>query len=149
MSQARLFREEWVERQRAGARPGELVRHARWMRRATLILVASVAACVVAASRVSVAQSLQLPAVVTGQTAVASLTGAGAPRPVVGERVVYYPDGAGGSVHGRVVVVGATAVRAVLAGRASRRPGRLVISLPSRSLLAVLAGSFTSGGGGG
>ncbi len=79
MSQARLFREEWVERQRAGARPGELVRHARWMRRATLILVASVAACVVAASRVSVAQSLQLPAVVTGQTAVASLTGAGAP----------------------------------------------------------------------
>jgi hypothetical protein len=134
-----VFRERWRDSQSAGARPGELIKQPGWIDPGLVGLAVLVAAGAVAASAVTVAQTVALPAVVQGTSVTADRTGASAPAPGT---PVQLREGSGTTLGAVVVEVTPTEVTAQLDRPSAASTGELLVPVARQRLVSVLLPRF-------
>ena len=134
-----VFRERWRDSQSAGARPGELIKQPGWIDPGLVGLAVLVAAGAVAASVVTVAQSVALPAVVQGTSVTRR------PHWRFGTRSgdpVQLREGSGTTLGAVVVEVTPTEVTAQLDRPSAASTGELLVPVARQRLISVLLPRF-------
>jgi len=130
-----VFREQWRDRQSAGARPGELINQPGWIDAGLVVLGVLLVAGAVPAATMTVARTAALPAVKEGLSVTAVRTSAAAPAP---GSSAQFRD-ASGTTHSAVVVeVTQTEVTAQLGQPGAASVGELVFPAGRQRLIAVL-----------
>jgi hypothetical protein len=134
-----IFRASWRDHHAAGTRPGELIKNPGWIDAGLVALAVLLAAGVVAASTLTVAQTTALPAVAQGTTVTADLADGQMPTPGT---AVQFRDASGSTVDAVVVDATAAEVRARLDRLAPASAGELVIPAERQRLIDVFLPRF-------
>ncbi|WP_006246745.1 hypothetical protein [Mycolicibacterium tusciae] len=136
-----VFRASWRDRQRAGARPGELIRNPRWLDAGLATLVVALIGGAVAAGTITVEQTATMPAVVQGTTLTADRA-AGPPPPPAPGAAVQFRHAFGLPVDAVIVDVTGTEVTARLQEPTPASAGELVVPAERQRLIDVFLPRF-------